>query len=236
MRVAEAPGAGLRILLVEDDPGIGRFVHRGLTAEGYAVEWQTLGRRAQSRLASGQFHAAILDLGLPDADGADLCREARARGNHLPICMLTARAELEDRLDGFRCGADDYLTKPFSFEELLARLNVMIRRSAAQSRDRIVLDELVVDLRSRSARVGEALLPLSRREFDLLHCLARQAGQVVTRGQILDEVWGQDAEITENAVDVYVGYLRRYLSHHERAPELSTVRGVGFLLRHQTKA
>ncbi|KAA9020219.1 MULTISPECIES: response regulator transcription factor [Sphingobium] len=236
MRVAQAAGAGLRILLVEDDPGIGRFVHRGLTAEGYAVEWQTLGRRAQSRLASGQFHAAILDLGLPDADGADLCREARAKGNDLPICMLTARAELEDRLDGFRCGADDYLTKPFSFDELLARLNVMIRRSAVQSQDRIVLDGLVVDVRGRAARVEEVSLPLSRREFDLLHCLARQAGQVVTRGQILDEVWGQDAEVTENAVDVYVGYLRKHLIRHDGAPDLSTVRGVGFLLRHRTKA
>lgn len=236
MRVAEAAGAGLRILLVEDDPGIGRFVHRGLTAEGYAVEWQTLGRRGQARLASGQFHAAILDLGLPDADGADLCREARARGNDLPICMLTARAELEDRLDGFRCGADDYLTKPFSFEELLARLNVMLRRSVAQSQDRIMLDALVIDLRSRSARVDDMSLPLSRREFDLLHCLARQAGQVVTRGQILDEVWGQDAEVTENAVDVYVGYLRKHLIRHDGAPDLSTVRGVGFLLRHRTKA
>ncbi|BBD03110.1 two-component system, OmpR family, response regulator PrrA [Sphingobium sp. YG1] len=221
---------------MEDDPGIGRFVHRGLTAEGYAVEWQTLGRRAQSRLASGQFHAAILDLGLPDADGADLCREARAKGNDLPICMLTARAELEDRLDGFRCGADDYLTKPFSFDELLARLNVMIRRSAVQSQDRIVLDGLVVDVRGRAARVEEVSLPLSRREFDLLHCLARQAGQVVTRGQILDEVWGQDAEVTENAVDVYVGYLRKHLIRHDGAPDLSTVRGVGFLLRHRTKA
>ncbi|MFC3443668.1 response regulator transcription factor [Sphingobium rhizovicinum] len=236
MRVAQAAGAGLRILLVEDDPGIGRFVHRGLTAEGYAVEWQTLGKRAQARMASGQFHAAILDLGLPDADGADLCREARARGNDLPICMLTARAELEDRLDGFRCGADDYLTKPFSFEELLARLNVMVRRSLVQSRDRIVLDGLVIDLRSRSARVEEASLSLSRREFDLLHCLARQAGQVVTRGQILDEVWGQDADVTENAVDVYIGYLRKYLSAHDSAPDLSTVRGVGFVLRHRTKA
>ena len=236
MRVADAAGAGLKILLVEDDPGIGRFVHRGLSAEGYHVEWQTLGRRAQARMASGQFHAAILDLGLPDADGADLCREARAKGNDLPICMLTARAELEDRLDGFRCGADDYLTKPFSFEELLARLHVMIRRSGAQAQDRLILDELVIDLRSRSACVGEATLALSRREFDLLHCLARQAGQVVTRGQILDEVWGQDADVTENAVDVYVGYLRKHLGGHAGAPDLSTIRGVGFMLRHRTKA
>ena len=236
MRIADAAGTGMNILLVEDDPGIGRFVHRGLLAEGYNVEWQTLGRRAQSRLASGLFHAAILDLTLPDADGADLCREARAKGIDLPIFMLTARSQLEDRLEGFRCGADDYLTKPFSFEELLARLAVMIRRGSARGGERLVLGELALDIRGRDASIAGSALDLSRREFDLLHCLARQAGQVVTRGQILDEVWGQEADVTENAVDVYIGYLRRHFARHADAPDLSTVRGVGFVLRHGTKA
>ncbi|MFT4053623.1 MAG: response regulator transcription factor [Novosphingobium sp.] len=236
MRVADAAGRGLNILLVEDDPGIGRFVHRGLQAAGYSVEWQTLGRRAQSRLASGLFNAAILDLGLPDADGADLCRDARAKGVDLPICMLTARSDIDDKLQGFRCGADDYLTKPFSFEELLARLSVMIRRSASGARDRLALGELVLDVRGRSAQLSGELLELSRREFDLLHCFSRQAGQVVTRDQLLDEVWGREAEVTENVVDVYVGYLRRNLARHSSAPQIVTVRGVGFVLRHGTKA
>jgi DNA-binding response OmpR family regulator len=222
---------GLNILLVEDDAGIGRFIHRGLEAQGYKVEWQTLGRRARPRLASGMFDAAILDLGLPDADGAELCREARASGIDLPICMLTARAELEDKLEGFRCGADDYLTKPFSMEELLARLRVMIFRGAAQSRSRITIGELVVDLAGRSASVAGAPLTLSRREFDLLHCLARHAGQVVSRPHLLDEVWGEGAEVAENTVDVYIGYLRRHLGRCPDAPRLETVRGVGFVLR-----
>lgn len=226
----------MNILLVEDDPGIGRFVHRGLTAEGYAVEWQTSGKRARGRFGSGLFHAAILDLGLPDMDGADLCRELRLEGIDLPICMLTARASLDEKLEGFRCGADDYLAKPFSFEELLARIAVMIRRSDARASERIAVGALALDVRGRAARVGGQALDLTRREFDVLLCLARRAGSVVTRGEILDLAWGADAEVTENTVDVYVGYLRRRLAAHADAPVLATMRGVGFALRHGTKA
>ncbi|ODU21279.1 MAG: two-component system response regulator [Sphingomonas sp. SCN 67-18] len=226
----------MKILLVEDDPGIGRFVQRGLTAEGYAVEWQTSGRRARPRLASGQFHAAILDLGLPDMDGADLCRELRQDGIDLPICMLTARASLDEKLEGFRCGADDYLAKPFSFEELLARLSVMVRRGAAAAEGRLAVGDLVLDARGRSASVGGRALDLSRREFDVLLCLARQAGQVVSRDQLLNGAWGSDADVTENAVDVYIGYLRRRFAALPGAPGIATVRGVGFVLHHGTKA
>ena len=184
MRVADLAGGVMNILLVEDDPGIGRFVHRGLMAEGYMVEWQTSGRRARPRLASGLFHAAILDLGLPDMDGADLCREARQDGVDLPICMLTARASLDEKLEGFRCGADDYLTKPFSFEELLARLAVMVRRREGRDAERLSLGSLAIDIRARTAQIERKPLDCSRREFDLLLCLARQAGQVVSRSQI----------------------------------------------------
>ncbi|EKU75571.1 response regulator transcription factor [Sphingobium yanoikuyae] len=179
MRVADLAGGVMNILLVEDDPGIGRFVHRGLMAEGYMVEWQTSGRRARPRLASGLFHAAILDLGLPDMDGADLCREVRQDGVDLPICMLTARASLDEKLEGFRCGADDYLTKPFSFEELLARLAVMVRRREGRDTERLSLGSLTIDIRARTAQIEGKPLDCSRREFDLLLCLTRQAGQVV---------------------------------------------------------
>lgn len=236
MRFDDPAGGIMNILLVEDDPGIGRFIHRGLMAEGHAVEWQTSGRRARPRLSSGLFHVAILDLGLPDMDGADLCREVRQDGIDLPICMLTARASLDEKLEGFRCGADDYLTKPFSFEELLARLAVMVRRSDARDADRLSLGSLAIDVRARTARIDGQPLDCSRREYDLLLCLARQAGQVISRSQILDAAWGADADVTENAVDVYVGYLRRRLAAHDGAPELVTVRGVGFMLRHGTKA
>lgn len=226
----------MNILLVEDDPGIGRFVRRGLMAEGYSVEWQTSGSRARPRLASGLFHAAILDLGLPDLDGATLCRDLRRDGVDLPICMLTARASLDEKLEGFRCGADDYLTKPFAFEELLARLAVMVRRSEARNAEHLVMGSLSIDTRARTAHIDAHPFDCSRREFDLLFCLAQKAGQVVSRGNILDAAWGADADVTENSVDVYVGYLRRRLASHENAPELVTVRGCGFMLRHRTKA
>ncbi|WDF70951.1 response regulator transcription factor [Novosphingobium sp. KACC 22771] len=235
MRVDHAAHQGRRILLIEDDHGIGRFLHRGLTAEGYSVDWQTSGRPGQTRLNAGQFHAAIIDRGLPDLDGADLCRNARDKGITLPICMLTARGSLEDRLEGFRCGADDYLAKPFSFEELLARLSVMIRRSMLQENERLIVGNLLLDARGRRGELAGEVLNLSRREFDLLFCLARQSDQVVSRTQILNEVWGTDAEVTENAVDVYVGYVRRLLSGPQ-APVIATVRGIGFVLRHRTKA
>lgn len=226
----------MTILLVEDDPGIGRFIHRGLTAEGYGVEWERSGRRALTRLSSGLFQAAILDLGLPDMDGTDLCRELRRDGIDLPVCMLTARANLDDKLEGFRCGADDYLTKPFSFEELLARLAVMLRRSDTRSQERLQIGTLMLDIKARTAKIDGKAMELTPREFDLLQCLARKAGQAVSRGEILDNAWGADADVTENAVDVYMGYLRKRFSQHRSAPVLATIRGVGFSLYHGTKA
>lgn len=232
MRDHAPPYRGVKILLVEDDAGIARFVQRGLEANGYSVEWQTLGRRARPRLASGLFDAAILDLGLPDADGRDLCREARGGGHDLPILMLTARTELEDKLEGFRCGADDYLPKPFAMDELLARLAVMVHRGGTRSQQRLVFGELAIDLAARRAAVGGELLGLSRREFDLLACLARGSGSVMSRSALLDEVWGDGAERTENTVDVYIGYLRRHLARCVDPPRIETVRGIGFALRH----
>ena len=228
MRVADAAGAGLRILLVEDDPGIGRFVHRGLTAEGYAVEWQTLGRRAQSRLASGQFHAAILDLGLPDADGADLCREARARGNDLPICMLTARADLEDRLDGFRCGADDYLTKPFDLPELEARVRALIRRGQAGGSSVLTHGPLALDTAGRRATLRGAPLELSARELGVLEVLLMRSGRVVGKEQLAAQLYGWEEEVGNNAIEVYVHRLRRKLE--PAGVIIRTVRGLGYLL------
>lgn len=231
MRDIAAADRGLKILLVEDDAAIARFIQRALAAEGYGVEWQTLAARARPRLASGQFAAAILDLGLPDGDGRDLCREARAAGADVPICMLTARTELDDKLTGFACGADDYLTKPFAIEELLARLAVMIHRAPVRAPQRITLGALVIDAAGRSAILAGEPLELSRREFDLLLALARQPGEVIARARLLDSVWGDKADITENTVDVYIGYLRRQLVRTPAAPRLETVRGIGFVLR-----
>ena len=223
------------VLIIDDEPPIRRLIQAALTRAGYATAEAGNAREALEQLRIAKPDVSLLDLGLPDRDGLELVPLFKQQGD-TTLIIISARDATDEKVAALDLGADDYLTKPFSFDELLARLNVMIRRSAVQSQDRIVLDGLVVDVRGRAARVEEVSLPLSRREFDLLHCLARQAGQVVTRGQILDEVWGQDAEVTENAVDVYVGYLRKHLIRHDGAPDLSTVRGVGFLLRHRTKA
>lgn len=225
-------GGGVNILLVEDDPGIGRFVSRGLQAEGFSVEWLRSGRRAGASLAGGGYAAAILDLGLPDIDGIDLCRELRADGIDTPICMLTARATLEEKLMGFRCGADDYVAKPFAFEELLARLGVLVRRGARPAP--LCFGSLSIDGHARAATIRGERLALRPREFDVLLLLARRAGQTVTRDDLLKAVWA-GAEITDNAVDVYIGYVRRRLSGHAGAPQLETMRGVGYRLQRLPK-
>lgn len=219
----------MNILLIEDDPGIGRFLTRGLAAEGFAVEWLQAGKTAPERLRTNAFAAMILDLGLPDVDGAELCCALRRDGIDTPILMLTARDSLEDKLDGFRCGADDYVSKPFAFEELLARLNVMARRGGRPGQT-LTAGALRIDLDARAAVVGEVPLALSRREFDVLACLARSPGEVVARREILDRVWGPAAEVNENSVDVYIGYLRRRLAGLPAAPAIRTARGVGFRL------
>lgn len=231
MREPAPAHRALNILLVEDDAGIARFIQRALKAEGYQVTWHTLAAEARPLIASGQFDAAILDLGLPDGDGRDLVREARARGIDLPICMLTARAELEDKLAGFRSGADDYLTKPFAMAELIARLGVMVQRSARRAGASLVIGNLVIDVAGRSAALAGQPLDLSRREFDLLASLARRAGEVVSRTALLDDVWADKGDVTPNTVDVYIGYLRRHLGASPAAPSLETVRGIGFVLR-----
>lgn len=221
----------MKLLLVEDDLGIGRMLHRGLAAEGYAVEWQRAGEPALTALATGGFAAAILDLGLPDIDGTEVCRRARDAGVATPICMLTARTTLDEKLAGFASGADDYLCKPFAFEELLARLTVMVRRGSAPRDERLALGALTLDPVSRTVAIDEAPLVLSPREFAVLRCLVEHAGLAVSRDLILDTVWGADAAVTENTVDVYIGYLRRRLVDYPAAPALLTVRGVGFAMR-----
>ena len=220
----------MNILLVEDDPGIGRFVSRGLAAEGFEVHWLHKGLEARDSLKTKAFAVAILDLGLPDIDGTELCSGIRRDGVETPILMLTARGSLEDKLDGFRCGADDYLTKPFAFEELLARLRALTRRRPGRSGEALSVGALRLDLDIRAAFIGTAPVLLSRREFDVLVCLARNPDAPVSRETILEQAWGPGTEVAENTVDVYIGYLRRQLANHPSAPAIETVRSVGFQL------
>ncbi len=220
----------MKILLVEDDPGIGRVVSRGLAAEGYDVDWRQTAAEAAAALKERAFATIVLDLGLPDRDGLDLCRDFRAAGVETPVLMLTARETLADTLDGFRSGADDYLAKPFAFEELLARLNVLARRGGALQEQRLSVGSLRLDLRARTAECSGVDLALTAREFELLAALARRLGETISRQALLDEAWGNETQLTENTVDVYVGYLRRHLADRAGAPRIETVRGVGFRL------
>ena len=214
----------MNILLVEDDLSIGRLVARGLKGRGYQVTWERRGSSVTALLASGKFVAAVLDLGLPDCDGLDLCRSLRDAAMLTPVLMLTARGELQDKLDGFEAGADDYLSKPFAFEELAARLAVLIKRHPATATS-IKYGNLVLHSRTRTASVDDDPLRLSRREYDLLERLILGEGKFVPRSELLDAVW-EDTP-TNNALDVYIRLLRRRLAEHPNAPLIITRRGAG---------
>jgi DNA-binding response OmpR family regulator len=206
---------------------------RGLSAEGYGVNWRQTGGGARDALAGGHFGAAILDLGLPDIDGIRLCEDIRRTGVDTPVLMLTARATLQDKLDGFGAGADDYLPKPFEFEELLARLNVIARRRDRERGDVLTVGSMRLDVLARALTIDAIPVETSKREFDLLHCLARAGGHVVTRDQVLNRVWGDKSDVTQNTVDVYIGYVRQLLGRFASAPQIVTVRGVGYRLAPQ---
>lgn len=220
----------MNVLIVEDDPAIGRALVRGLSAEGYSVNWRRTGEGTRDALAAGIFSMAILDLGLPDVNGLRICEDLREGGIETPILMLTARATLDDKLLGFEAGADDYLVKPFAFQELLARMNALVRRGGRERADMIVIGGLRIDVTARLASIHAKPLETSKREFDLLLCLARGGGVALTRDQILNRAWGDRGDLTHNTVDVYIGYLRQLLAAHEGAPGIVTVRGVGYRL------
>ncbi|MDT7571337.1 MAG: two-component system, OmpR family, response regulator [Actinomycetota bacterium] len=219
----------MRLLVVEDDAKLVRVLERGLAREGYAVDVARTGDEALSRATGGApYDVVLLDLMLPGIDGFTVCRTLRAKGESVPVLMLTARADVRDRIKGLDSGADDYLVKPFAFGELLARLRALIRRGPAE---RVVeVGELRLDLFARSASLAGRDMELTAREFAVLEVLAMHAGEPVTRAQLLAEVWNEQFDGSPNIVDVYVGYLRRKLEHPEGLTVIRTVRGVGFLL------
>lgn len=227
----QRPGPPLHILLVEDDAGIGRVLTNGLRDKGIELDWQRSGAPALQRLQESRFDAVILDLMLPDMSGFDLCLDIRAGGNTTPICMLTARDALEDKLEGFDAGADDYIGKPFSIDELAARLKALVRRSQQDPyQSSLSAGVLRIDLAARELRANDCKVALTRREFDVLVVLARNERKVVSREQLLQAVWGADRDVTPNTVDVYIGYLRRKLGEVKDAPGIDAVRGIGFKL------
>ena len=217
------------ILLVEDDVTIGRSLAQGLGAAGFAVRWLRGGAQVMEAVAGGEVRVVVLDVGLPDADGMELCQRLRAQGYGLPVLMLTARASLDDRLDGFAAGADDYLPKPFAFAELVARVKVLVKRAGERRPDPIVYGDLRIDGLMGEARWAGELLALEPKGLAVLCVLARARGAVVERGALIDAVWGE-AEITDNALDVVVSGLRRRLAAGAPGVMVRTVRGAGLAL------
>jgi two-component system, OmpR family, copper resistance phosphate regulon response regulator CusR len=216
-----------RILIAEDEPRIASFLEKGLKANGFAVAVAGDGRQALTMARSGEFDLLILDLGLPRLNGFDVLRELRRGNRHLPVLILTARDEVSDTVAGLDGGADDYVTKPFVFDELLARIRVRLREDRAPEEPVLRAGDLALDLRTRRARVGERTVDLTAREFTLAEAFLRHPGQVLTREQLLSNVWGYDFDPGSNVVDVYVRYLRRKLG----SAIIETVRGSGYRLR-----
>jgi len=221
----------LRVLLVEDDSRIVDFVRRGLKAEGYTVEVARNGQEALPLGMEGQFQTIILDLGLPDFNGRQVCEQWRAHGIDTPILMLTARDTVQDKVTGLRAGADDYLTKPFAFEELLARIEVLMRRRNGgikpESRE-LRLADLVLNRETHEVRRGEIHIDLTAKEFSLLECFLRMPGKVLSRPRILEQVWGFSADPLTNVVDVHIRQLRRKIDDGHEVKLIKTVRGFGY--------
>jgi DNA-binding response OmpR family regulator len=221
----------MRILLVEDEPKMAALIHRVLTAERHVVDVAPDGVTAVALAQRGPHDVVVLDRMLPDIDGLTLLGLLRATGMTTPVLMLTALGSIEDRVGGLEAGADDYLPKPFAFAELIARINALARRPAGAAERPLQAGDLSLDELRHVAQVGDRTVDLSAREFALLGYFIRHAGQVLTRQQILDAVWGAEPDVYSNVVDLYVHYLRRKLGELGRADWLRTVRGVGYTLR-----
>ncbi|GAB3455863.1 response regulator transcription factor [Streptomonospora sediminis] len=215
-----------RILIAEDEERIAAFVRKGLTANGYTVTVVGTGAEAAGYALAGGFDLMVLDIGLPDLDGFTVLQRVRAGGSHLPVIFLTARDGVDDTVTGLENGADDYMTKPFRFEELLARIRLRIRTERGPESTSLSAGGLTLDLRTRRAATGGRTVDLTAREFALLELLLRHRDQVLSRQQILSHVWGYDYDPGSNVVDVYIRALRKKVG----AERIETVRGMGYRL------
>jgi two-component system response regulator QseB len=219
-----------RVLIAEDEPRLSSFLEKGLRASGFVTTVIDDGDRAAAVARDEDFDLLILDVGLPGRDGFAVLADLRERGQRLPVILLTARDDVRDKVAGLEGGADDYVTKPFRFEELLARVRARLRGGPAgggESATELAAGGVALDLRARRARIGDAEVELTAREFTLLETFMRHAGQVLAREQLLSHVWGYDYDPGSNVVDVYVGNLRRKLG----PDAIETVRGMGYRLR-----
>ena len=215
-----------RILIAEDEERLAAFLEKGLRANGFTATVVRDGPTALAIARDDDFDLLVLDLGLPGLDGMTVLRTIRAQGQRLPVLVLSARDDVQDKVAGLEHGADDYVTKPFRFEELLARVRVRLREEGTAEQTVLREGGVALDLRTRRATVAGRTVELSAREFTMLEVLMRHAGQVLSREQLLSHVWGYDFDPGSNVVDVYVGYLRRKLGKER----IATVRGMGYAL------
>jgi len=222
--------AGMRLLLVEDDVRIARFVAKGLRERSYAVDVAGNGDDALYQAEINTYDLVILDVMIPGRNGFEVCRELRASGQKIPVLMLTAKDAVEDRIAGLDFGADDYLTKPFEFRELLARLRALLRRSGELRAPRIEVGDLVLDTAAQSVSRNGADIPMTSKEYALLEYLARNLGRVVGRTEIAEHVWDEEFDPFSNLIEVYVNRLRRKIDAGRAKPLLNTRRGAGYVL------
>jgi two-component system OmpR family response regulator len=221
----------VRVLLFEDEVKMAALLQRGLGEQGFAVEVAGTGEEAVATATATAYDAIVLDVMLPGIDGFEACRRMRAQGVWSPVLMLTARGALADRVAGLDGGADDYLTKPFSFAELLARLRALGRRGQAEEMAAVEVGELRLDPAARQAWRGDAEIELSAKELTLLEVFMRNPGRVLSRTQLLEHAWEHDYEHRSNVIEVYIRYLRRKIDQPFGVRSLETVRGAGYRLR-----
>jgi two-component system, OmpR family, response regulator len=221
----------VNVLVVEDEKKIADFVRSGLEEQGYAVDLFRNGDEGYTAATTRSYDLIILDIMLPGRDGLSILKNLRSKGHTVPVLLLTARAEPDERVEGLNLGADDYLTKPFYFEELVARVNALIRRASGDQLSLLQVGGLVANLISREVSLDGEPLELTTREFNLLEMLMRSPGRVYTRTQLLDHVWGYDFNPGTNVVDVCIRRLRRKLEENDASSLIETIRGVGYRIR-----
>lgn len=220
----------MRLLVIEDDPEIGRFLKGNLESHAFSVDLETDGVRGSYLARTNEYDLIVLDYGLPGKDGEVICAELRSAGRHMPIIMLTVQVAVDRKIELLNAGADDYVTKPFSFGELLARIHALLRRPRAVQHDRLEVGDLVIDVQKQLVTRDGKEVYLTRKEFQLLEYMARNVGNVVSRGQILEHVWDAEADPFSNTIETHVLNLRRKIDREAGAKLIHTIPGRGYKL------
>lgn len=223
----------MRILVAEDERSLNRIITKQLASAGYSVDSAFNGAEAYDLLSMAEYDAAVFDIMMPVMDGLSLVKKMRAESNHTPVLFLTARDSIEDRVEGLDIGADDYLVKPFAFEELLARVRVMVRKRTDHKTSVITVADLSINEATRKVMRGEKEITLSAKEYELLRYLAINSGIVLSREKIENHIWNYDYEGGTNVVDVYIRYLRKKIDENSEIKLIHTVRGAGYVLKEQ---